>query len=77
MTVTIISTIVFIFLIGVNGKEQTLNLGVLISQEGDFDFTGFIPAMNLALETIENDTTLPFNFVVKSNDSRVRKLLNI
>ena len=77
MTVTIINTIVFIFLIGVNGKEQTLNLGVLISQEGDFDFTGFIPAMNLALETIENDTTLPFNFVVKSNDSRVRKLLNI
>ena len=76
MTVTIIN-IVFIFLIGVNGKEQTLNLGVLISQEGDFDFTGFIPAMNLALETIENDTTLPFNFVVKSNDSRVRKLLNI
>ena len=73
MTVTIINTIVFIFLIGVNGKEQTLNLGVLISQEGDFDFTGFIPAMNLALETIENDTTLPFNFVVKSNDSRVRK----
>ena len=77
MTVTIINIIVFIFLIGVNGKEQTLNLGVLISQEGDFDFTGFIPAMNLALETIENDTTLPFNFIVKSNDSRVRKLLNI
>ena len=73
MTVTMINIFVFIFLIGVNGKEQILNLGVLISQEGDSDFTGFIPAMNLALETIENDTTLPFNFVVKSNDSRVRK----
>ena len=73
MTITMINIFVFIFLIGVNGKEQTLNLGVLISQEGDSDFTGFIPAMNLALETIENDTTLPFNFVVKSNDSRVRK----
>ena len=73
MTVIMINVFVFIFLIGVNGKEQTLNLGVLISQEGDFDFTGFIPAMNLALETIENDTTLPFNFVVKSNDSRVRE----
>ena len=77
MIITMINIFVFIFLIGVNGKEQTLNLGVLISQEGDSDFTGFIPAMNLALETIENDTTLPFNFVVKSNDSRVRKLLNI
>ena len=72
MTITMINIFVFIFLIGVNGKEQTLNLGVLISQEGDSDFTGFIPAMNLALETIENDTTLPFNFIVKSNDSRVR-----
>ena len=73
MTITMINIFVFIFLIGVNGKEQILNLGVLISQEGDSDFTGFIPAMNLALETIEHDTTLPFNFVVKSNDSRVRK----
>ena len=73
MTITMINIFVFIFLIGVNGKEQILNLGVLISQEGDSDFTGFIPAMNLALETIENDTTLPFNFIVKSNDSRVRK----
>ena len=73
MTITMINIFVFIFLIGVNGKEQILNLGVLISQEGDSDFTGFIPAMNLALETIENDTTLPFNFIVKSNDSRVRE----
>ena len=75
MTIKTISIFIFLFLIEVNGKEQTLNLGVLISQEGDFDFTGFIPAMNLALETIENDTTLPFNFIVKSNDSRVSELL--
>ena len=75
MTITTISIFMLLFLIEVNGKEQTLNLGVLISQEGDFEFTGFIPAMNLALETIENDTTLPFNFVVKSNDSRVSELL--
>ena len=53
MTIAMINIFVFIFLIGVNGKEQILNLGVLISQEGDSDFTGFIPAMNLALETIE------------------------
>ena len=75
MTIKAVSIFIFLFLIEVNGKEQTLNLGVLISQEGDFDFTGFIPAMNLALETIENDTTLPFNFIVKSNDSRVSELL--
>ena len=62
--------IVFLFLFVVNAKE-TLRIGMLISQEGDFDFTGFIPAMNLALETIENDTTLPFNFYVRLNDSKV------
>ena len=70
VTITAIS-IVFLFTIGANAK-QTLRLGVLISQEGDFDFTGFIPAMNLALETIENDTTLPFNFSITLNDSMVR-----
>ena len=57
-------------LIGANGKE-TLLLGVLFSQEG-FDNTGFIPAMNLALETIRNDTTLPFSFEITRNDSKVR-----
>ena len=61
---------VLLFLIAVNAKE-TLRIGMLISQEGDFDFTGFIPAMDLALETIENDTTLPFNFYVRLNDSKV------
>ena len=68
--ITKIST-VLIFLIVVNAKE-TLRIGMLISQEGDIDFTGFIPAMDLALETIENDTTLPFNFYVRLNDSKVR-----
>ena len=68
--ITKIST-VLIFLIVVNAKE-TLRIGMLISQEGDFDFTGFLPAMDLALETIENDTTLPFNFYVRLNDSKVR-----
>ena len=67
--ITKIST-VLIFLIVVNAKE-TLRIGMLISQEGDSDLTGFIPAMDLALETIENDTTLPFNFYVRLNDSKV------
>ena len=54
-----------------NAKE-TLHLGALISQDSEVDFTGFIPAMNLALETIENDTTLPFRFSITLNDSMVR-----
>lgn len=72
MTLTTIS-VVFLFLVGVNAKE-TLHLGVLISQEGDFaDNRGFIPTMNLALETINNDTTLPFSFNIVLNDSMVRR----
>ena len=65
-------SIIFSLLILVNTKE-TLHLGMLISQEREFDFTGFIPAMNLALETIENDTTLPFNFYIRLNNSKVFK----
>ena len=63
-------TVVFLFVIGVSAKE-TLRLGALISQRGSFDFSGFIPAMNIALETIENDTTIPFKFDVVINDSMV------
>ena len=69
--ITAIISVVSLFAIETNAKE-TLRLGVLISQEGEFDFTGFIPAMNLALETIENDTTLPFNFSIALNDSMAR-----
>ena len=72
-------SVVFILLIGVNARRETpretLRLGVLISQEGEFDFTGFIPAMRLALETIENDTTLPFTFDIVLNDSMVRSVI--
>ena len=67
-------SVVLLFLVTVKAKE-TLHLGVLISQEGEFDFTGFIPAMNLALETIENDTTLPFNFTITLSDSMVSQLM--
>ena len=69
ITVTTIS-VVFLFLIEINAKE-TLRLGVLLSQEGEFDFAGFIPAMDLALETIENDTTLSFSFEITLNDTMV------
>ena len=52
--------------------KDTLHLGVLVSQEGDFDFSGYIPAMKISLETINNDPTLPFNFSVTVNNSMVR-----
>ena len=75
---TICVSVVFFYTVTnaeVNAKE-TLRLGALISQDGEFDFTGFIPAMNLALETIENDTTLPFRFSITLNDSMVSVCLH-
>ena len=56
----------------INATKEILHLGVLISQEGGTDLSGYIPAMNIALETIENDTTLPFIFRSRINDSKVR-----
>ena len=72
--VSVITTIsvVVLFLIRVNATEKMiLHLGVLISQEGELDLSGYIPSMNLALETIKNDTTLPFDFHITLNDSKV------
>ena len=70
--IRMVIAVLLMFLVKVKAKE-TLHLGVLISQEGEFDFTGFIPAMNLALETIENDTTLPFIFNITLSDSMVNQ----
>lgn len=57
----------------INAKEL-LHLGVMISQEGPFGLRGFLPAMELALETIEDDETLPFAFEITLNDSMVSEL---
>ena len=66
-------SVVVLFLTRVNATEKMiLHLGVLISQEGGLDLSGYIPTMNLALESIKNDTTLPFDFNVTLNDSMVR-----
>ena len=54
---------------GENEKEK-LRLGVLFSQEV-FDFSGFIPAIEMALETINADRTFPFTFTYTHNDSKV------
>lgn len=75
-TVTAI-TAVFVFVIKANTAKDTLRLGVLIPMEGDLDLSAYILPMNLALETIENDTTLPFKFTTKLNDSMVCVKLNL
>ena len=63
--------VVLLLLIRLNATKDILHLGVLVSQEGELNLSGYIPAMDLALETIKNDTTLPFDFHVTLNDSMV------
>jgi len=63
----------------VYGKE-TLRLGALVSsrQAGTrFDYTGFLPALKLALETINNDSSLQYKFEVSVNNSMVRHVETI
>ena len=65
----VIGIVFFTFLLPViitNAKE-TYRLGVDFSLQS----AGFIPAMDLALETINNDPTLPFNLDVIRSDSMV------
>lgn len=58
---------------GAYGKEkETLRLGILLSQDrNNFDFSGSLHAIEMALETIEADETLPFRFTYAHNDSKV------
>ena len=72
-TLTIISIVSV--LSRVNLAKDTLQLGVMVSQEGDINYSGYIPAMDIALETINNDSTLPFYFNVTLNDPMVRDRL--
>ena len=69
--VRLISAIVLLLTVVNSTTKDTLRVGVLISIEGDLNLSGYIPSMNLALESIENDTTLPFKFHATLNDSRV------
>ena len=39
-------------------KRSNLHFGVVISQEADFDFSGFKPPLELGVETINNSTYL-------------------
>ena len=55
-------------------QRETLRLGMLFSQKGALDFSGLIPTIEIALETIEADKTLPFTFAYTYNDSMVSQL---
>ena len=70
VTSVIISLILFS---GATNDKETLRLGMLFSQEGVFDFSGLLPAIEIALETIEADETLPFTFTYVHNDSMVSR----
>ena len=39
-------------------ENQSLYFGVFISQESDFDFSGFIPPLQLGVEKINNNQTV-------------------
>ena len=62
-----INIIFLLIFVNTNAKE-TLRLGI------STDLIGFLPAVDLALKTIENDETLPFVFKVTLNHSMVSDL---
>ena len=64
---------ILLVLIRLNATKDILRLGVLVSQseKGGLNLSGYLPAMQLAFESITNDTTVPFDFNVTVNDSMV------
>ncbi|XP_065899536.1 gamma-aminobutyric acid type B receptor subunit 2-like [Dysidea avara] len=51
--------------------RETLHIGVLISQQlgAGFDYSGFLPALSLALDTVNNDSSLRYRLSVTVNNS--------
>ena len=70
-TLIIHAIITLVLLIDLSYGKDTLHLGVLVSQDGETDLSGFLPALDLALKTIDNDTSLRYRFNVTVNDSMV------
>ncbi|XP_065899524.1 gamma-aminobutyric acid type B receptor subunit 2-like [Dysidea avara] len=68
-TLIIHAIITLVLLIDLSYGKDTLHLGVLVSQDGETDLSGFLPALDLALKTIDNDTSLRYRFNVTVNDS--------
>ena len=71
--VVIISGIIAINLLSISGTKgkESLKLGMLFSLERNTDFSGFIPAIEIAFETVKADETLPFTFTYTYNNSMV------
>ena len=70
--------ILFVVLVEVAYGKETLRLGALVSsrQAGTrFDQTGFLLPLELALETINNDSTLQYTFEVTISNSMVIPLV--
>ena len=67
MDARIVSLVILHFLLGMDvvistssgdNPAYTLYFGVFISQGSDFDFSGFIPPLELGVMTINNDQTV-------------------
>ena len=46
-------------------KSNQLYFGVFISQESDFDFSGFIPPLEWGVDTINNDTSILEDYYIE------------
>ena len=66
--------IALVLYIGLSNGKDTLQLGVLVSRGSEMDNSGFLPALDLALETVNNDTSLRYRFDVTINDSKASGL---
>ena len=50
---------------GVTAEKSNLYFGVFISQESDFDFSGFIPPLEWGVDTINNDTSILEDYYIE------------
>ena len=60
-----------LFMLRANASKDILRLGVLIPEKGELNLSAYIHTMELALETVNNDATLPFQFKTIHSDSMV------
>ncbi|XP_065899508.1 gamma-aminobutyric acid type B receptor subunit 2-like isoform X2 [Dysidea avara] len=65
LTITCMSTSVLTD----SGGKETLSLGVFVSQDSALDFTGFLVALDLAIDTINKNSSFLYNFTYLRNDS--------
>ena len=68
-TKVIAVTIILLLSISKTTEREILRLGVFN------DLRGLVPAMEIALETIKNDKTLPFTFEVTLNFTMVSQFI--